>query len=236
MGKQHSTNRAIFVLESPWELDAGDANRSSVLPFIEGVGKFAGDVEVLHANFYDESSFEKALSCLAKTRYKNAILYVAAHGSPDSIGNVKTRTMLSAIGEISKGLNITGLLLGACLAGKNTVMMEVYSEGTNLRWCAGYSTKINWLDGTLLDSAILAQMLHLDEEDFENAELIVDAFAEAIAPFSRHYGMGIRNRKRSLDESLEVVVRPKGKGKRAKLMTGEVFKQWEKKQLGRGKK
>ena len=27
-------NRAIIVLEAPWDLDASDANRSSVLPFL----------------------------------------------------------------------------------------------------------------------------------------------------------------------------------------------------------
>ena len=46
------TNKAILILESPWELDDGDANRSSVLPFIEGVAKINGDIEVYHANFY----------------------------------------------------------------------------------------------------------------------------------------------------------------------------------------
>ena len=35
--------RAILVLESPWELDSHDANRSSVLPFVEGVAKLAGN-------------------------------------------------------------------------------------------------------------------------------------------------------------------------------------------------
>ena len=66
--KRHSSNRAIFVLECPWELDDGDSNRSSVLPFVEGVAKFAGDTEICHANFYDESSFKKALDCLCKSK------------------------------------------------------------------------------------------------------------------------------------------------------------------------
>ena len=61
-------------------LDDGDANRSSVLPFIEGVAKLAGDTEVYHANFYDKRSFEMALDCLCKTKFQNTIVYVAAHG------------------------------------------------------------------------------------------------------------------------------------------------------------
>lgn len=57
MAKRHSSNRAILILESPWELDYSDSNRTSVLPFVEGVGKLAGDTEVYHANFYDKNSF-----------------------------------------------------------------------------------------------------------------------------------------------------------------------------------
>lgn len=232
MKRQHSSSRAIFVLESPWELDAGDANRTSVLPFIEGVAKFSGDVEVFHANFYDASSFKKALDCLAKTRYENAILYVAAHGNHESIGGMKTGELLFRIGEISRGVNITGVLLGACLAGENTSRMEVYTEGTNLRWCAGYSTSVAWLEGTLLDCAILARMLYLDDDDFEDAELIVDALSEAIAPFSKSYGIGTRTGETRLDQSMEFVIRAKGQGKRAKSMTSEVFEGWSTKQSG----
>lgn len=40
------TSRAIIVLEAPWALDDTDANRTSVLPFVEGVAKYAGDTEV----------------------------------------------------------------------------------------------------------------------------------------------------------------------------------------------
>lgn len=39
------------MFESPWELDGSDANRSTVLTFIEGVAKYAGDTEVFHVNF-----------------------------------------------------------------------------------------------------------------------------------------------------------------------------------------
>lgn len=232
MKKQHSSRRAILVLESPWGLDASDANRTSVLPFIEGVGKFSGDVEVLHANFYDASSFKKALDCLVKARYENAILYVASHGSLDSIGDMKTIDLLFEIGEVSRGVNITGVLLGACLAGKNTSRMEVYTEGTNLRWCAGYSTSVAWLEGTLLDCSILAKMLYLDDDDFDDAELIIDALAEAIAPFSKSYGIGSRKGETRLDQSMEFVIQAKGQGKRAKSMTNEVFQGWSSKQLG----
>lgn len=229
MRKPHSAHRAIYVLESPWGLDEGDANRSSVLPFIEGVAKYAGDIEVLHANFYDTSSFRKALACLARTRYQNAIVYIAAHGNGSSIGGVKTHDLLSEIGAIAKSLNVTGALLGACLAGRDTIKMEAYTEGTNLRWCGGYSASVAWLEGTLLDCSILSRMLDLDDEDFSDTEAIVDALADAVAPFSRTFGIGEKKAPAALDASIEFVVQAKGR-RAAKTVTEDVFAAWDRKQ------
>lgn len=234
MRRKHSAHRAIFVLESPWELDAGDANRTSVLPFIEGIGKFAGDVEVFHANFYDKSSFKKALSCLAKTKYENAVIYIAAHGSEKTISGVKTHELLFQVGEIAKSLNVTGVLLGSCMAGSDTIQMQVYTEGTNLRWCAGYSTSVSWLEGTLVDCAILSRMLGLDADDgdFDSVDVMVEAIAEALAPFSKTYGIGTRKKKQTrLDKSMEFVVQAKGQGNVAKTVTSDVFKAWDTNQI-----
>jgi len=232
MRRNHSTRRAIFVLESPWNLDAGDANRTSVMPFIEGVGKFAGDVEVFHANFYDKSSFKKALTCLAKTKYENALVYIAAHGSEKTIGGVKTHDLLYEVSDIAKHLNVTGVLLGACLAGGDTINMEVYTEGSNLRWCGGYSASVSWLDGTLLDCFILARMLHLDDEEFEDVDMIIAALAEAVAPFSKSYGIAEKNKKQKrLDQSVEFVVQATGRGKLPRTVTSDVFNEWDNNQI-----
>ena len=63
---QHRSRRAILILEAPWELDPDDANRTSVLPFIQGIAKLTNDTEVHYANFYEEDSFEIALNHLCK--------------------------------------------------------------------------------------------------------------------------------------------------------------------------
>ncbi|HIF9377158.1 TPA: hypothetical protein ACX6R4_000873 [Photobacterium damselae] len=114
---RHSANRGILVLESPWELDDCDSNRSSVIPFIEGVAKLAGDTEVYHANFYDKKSFEFALKCLCKVRFSNTIVYIAAHGYKKKVGNMKLEDILFAIGSKSKQYNITGIMFGSCFVG-----------------------------------------------------------------------------------------------------------------------
>lgn len=49
--RRGSSSNAILVLKSPWGLDENDNNRSSVVPFMQGIAKFTGDTEVFHANF-----------------------------------------------------------------------------------------------------------------------------------------------------------------------------------------
>ena len=231
--KKHSSNRAILVLESPWEIDDGDANRSSVLPFVEGVSKLAGDIEVYHANFYDKSSFEKALNCLCKTKFKNTTVYIAAHGYKKTVGNVKIQDILFPIGEKSKAYNITGVMFGSCFVGEHTPTIEAYVEGTNLKWCAGYSSTSAWLEGTLIDCAILANMTNLDTNDFSTASTLINSFAQALAPFSNtfHIGADYKENRVRLDASMQFVIQPTGKGKSAKTVSHDIFKAREQFQL-----
>lgn len=229
--KVHHSNRAILVLESPWELDEGDANRTSVLPFIEGVAKLAGDTEIFHANFYDKSSFVKALDCLCKTKFKNTTVYVAAHGYKKKAGNVKLDDILRRIGDKSREYNITGIMLGSCFVGENTTTMEECIEGTNLKWCAGYSSVTDWLPGTLIDCSILSIMSKLT--DFSDKTILVNSFATAISPFSNRFEIGsdYNDEEVCLEDSMQFVVQPNGKGYRAKKVSDEVFKSWQSLQL-----
>lgn len=233
MRRRHSSNRAILVLESPWELDGSDSNRTSVLPFVEGVAKYAGDTEVFHANFYDESSFKKALACLCKSRFSNTIVYVAAHGYKRDIGGVEIIRLLSKIGLESKKYNITGVMLGSCFVGENTTALEASLEDSNLKWCVGYASESDWLAGTLIDCSILIEMSKLDNDEFSNADAMIEHFSRAIAHFSVSFKIGndYKTKPVSLRESLKFVIQPSGKGRRAALVSNEVFKAYDAQQM-----
>lgn len=230
---KRNAGRAILVLECPWEVDDLDANRTSVLPFIEGVAKLAGDTDVFHANFYDESSFEKALRYLCKAKHQNATVYIAAHGFKEKVGNMKMHSLLHSIGEISKTCNITGIMLGACYVGGNTATMEAFIEGTNLKWCAGYSSSSYWLPGTLVDCTILSWMTGMEDDDFSDRNNLIDGFAGALASFSDTFAIGLdyNNKPVSLGESFRVIIQPSGKGNRAKDVSDEVFEARSKLQI-----
>lgn len=225
MRKKHSSNRAILVLEAPWELDDSDSNRSSVMPFVEGIAKYAGGTEVYHANFYDKSSFGKALDCLCKEKFRNTIVYMAAHGYKKETGNVKVSDALVLIGIKSRGCNITGVMLGSCFVGENNTTMEACLEGTNLKWCAGYSSSSYWLSGTMIDCSILAHMSQLEGDDFKSRDLIIQTLGSAISNFSSSCPIGedYQEVSVSLEDSLQFVVQPAGQGQRARTVSSEVF-------------
>jgi hypothetical protein len=225
MKRVHKSSRAILVLECPWHLDATDSNRSSVLPFVEGIAKFAGDVEVYHANFYDKASLGKALSFLCTPRDGNTLVYVAAHGLNRKVGGVDVGELLYAVGEYSQSCNITGVMLGSCFVGKHTATLEAFLQETNLRWCAGYSSESDWLVGTMIDCSILGRMIDLDDDDLASKETLIERLGEALQPFAADFIIGNDSRARpvALKDSIQFVVQPKGKGQRAKTVTAEVL-------------
>lgn len=228
----YTANKVIFVLESPWDLYKGDANKASVLPFIEGLAGHDGKMEVFHANFYDKNSFICALLSLCQIKFDNAIVYIAGHGDTDEIAGVKTADLIKSVGVESRKYNITGVMLGACLAGADSETLKEWTRGTNIKWIAGYSTSVYWLEGTMIDCAILSRMSNLDSDDFTDEAAIVEGFAEAIAPFSRSSVVGTRDKQKTrFDDAMEFVVRPAKQGAHPKVVTDRVFDAWEEEQL-----
>jgi len=208
-------------------MDETDSNRTSVLPFIEGIAKLAGDTEVYHANFYDKNSFEQALTCLCKRKFENTTVYIAAHGYKKKIGQVDIEDLIFSVGERSKECNITGLMLGSCFVGEHIYTIESYLEDTNIKWCAGYASDSKWLAGTLIDCAIISSMSALSSDDeFTDRDLIINAFANSMSTFSKNFCIGdnYEGEPVKLENSMEFVVQPSGKGFRAKTVTTEVFK------------
>lgn len=63
---------------------------------------------------------------------------------------------------------------------------------------------------------------------FDDIDVMVEAIADAIAPFSKTYGIGTRKKKQTrLDKSMEFVVQAKGQGNVAKTVTADVFAEWD---------
>lgn len=227
--KKHRARRGILVLESPWELDERDGNRSSVLPFIEGVAKLVGDTEVYYANFYDKKSFEQALNCLCKTQFDDTIIYIAAHGYGRKVTNMNIDHMLSLIGIQSRKNCITGVILGSCFVGGNTSIIEMMTTGTNIRWCSGYASSTWWLPATLIDCSIITHILDRKTANYSDRDKLISTFSQAIACFDKNSIIGddVKDRPVQLKDSLQFIVQPEGKGYRPRTISSEVFAESE---------
>lgn len=107
--------------------------------------------------------------------------------------------------------------------------MEACIEGTHVKWCAGYTSSCLWLEGTMVDSAIIAKMLSLDDDDYASIEQLVKQMALAIRPFSRSFVIGedYKENPVALQQSLQFVVQPRGQGNRARTVSTEVFQAYE---------
>ncbi|WP_306397220.1 hypothetical protein [Telluria beijingensis] len=217
------TKGAILVLESPWGLDKRDANRSSVRPFIEGMAKYSGDVEVCHTVFYDEYSFEDGLKKLCRTPFRNTLVYVAAHGSETRAGADLT-AISSAVRKRAKEFNISGMLLGSCFAGSITKAHQFTLQGSPLRWIIGYASECDWLTGTMIDCALLHEAVRFQKNSYGQANL-VKRFSQALAPFSAdaYIGDDSEGEPTALRDSLQIVVQTPGSGNLPAVISDEVF-------------
>nr|WP_289073658.1 hypothetical protein [uncultured Halomonas sp.] len=224
MSSRHA-NRAILVLESPWALDDNDANRSSVLPFVQGVAKLTGDTDVHHANFYDEGSFRKALECLCKGELDSRIVYIAAHGLGKEIAGAPMLNLLCSVANQSRRHKIDGVLIGSCFVGEHSTTMEVCIEESRLRWCVGYTAATNWLDSTLLDCKLLAELSELEDSDFLKSDKAVDAMSDALSLFdpSAVIGEDYDRNPVVLRDAMSFVLQLRGQGQRARNITDVVW-------------
>lgn len=219
-----SEHLAVLILESPWSLYKSDNNRSSVRPFFEGLAAKSDNIAVHHANFYDYASFEKAFTHLTKVKYTNAIVYIAAHGYGDEIEGAKISELLALVKARAKTLNISGVILGSCYVGGDEESLCEAIQGSGLLWCVGYRSSVDWFSGTMIDLALVHELLNMyqgsdnDEEHFSDLDKILSRFKLALSLFDQSFVIGdfYHKRKRaSLFDSLTVVVQPRGAGKRA---------------------
>ena len=222
---RYISRRAIVVLESPWELDETDANRTSVLPFVEGIGKLTADTVVHYANFYDKSSFEKGLECLCKGDLEGRVVYVSAHGDENRIGDVRLTDLLLAIAQKSEEFKIDGVILGGCFVGERTEEMAECIKGSRLRWCVGYKAAVDWLPTMMVDCSILSTMSGLRSDVFKSWEKLISKIAAAFEYFNPK--MAIESDADghivTMQEAMSVVVQPSGQGFKAKEVSEDVW-------------
>ncbi|MDE3271372.1 hypothetical protein [Pseudoalteromonas sp. G4] len=230
-----NTKTAVLILERPWGEYISHNNRASVLPFFQGLQQLQGEksqFDLYHRHFYEAKSFKAALNELMALNYEEFYIYLACHGNNRSLEGMHLTTALEEINEHATKKNIIGVIFGACLVGNSTSHLEVYSESTSIVWKFAYKCSVNWLEGTLLDIKILNQLLNDTANDrslLDSRGEITASFAKALSTYSKQSVIGVDKKYQSLplNESLSLVVQPKGRGNRAKECSELIFEATE---------
>ncbi len=216
---------ALIILERPWGYGKEDQNVVSVLPYFQGLERLNGGFDLYHTNFYEAKSFKMALDELTKMHYDNYYVYIACHGSGLRMGKMNLTTVLGEINAKAQERNITGVILGSCLVGNNTGHLEVYTESSSINWKIGYKCSVDWLEGTLLDLKLFYHLIDLSDAKLSNKELILGKVKDALKTYDPLAPIGEDKNEKlmSLEDSLTVVIQPKGQGNKAKDYSEKLF-------------
>lgn len=144
----------ISIIESRW----WEEGNHSVMPIFEAV---AG----IHYNnpsafFYDMFSNQSSLQGILNVRCNDAltkVIYLATHGNDNEIGHgmhgtISRTAFRNALIAANKKKQVSGLYLGTCYTGNAATSSFLLANGkANLDWVAGYTTSVDWVDGTAID-------------------------------------------------------------------------------------
>ena len=229
------SKRAVLILEGPWNMDQHDANRSSVLPFFEGMAKQFHDVEVIYSRYYDLRSFRLALEEITAPEFKSSIIYIAGHGDGKTVSGANIKKVFQECSLASSKVNARGVVIGSCFsAGTDNAPLddEIISmiHDSNISWAAAYNCASYWFAGTMIDCAMTRQMLMANEKILSKKESIASELAKAISPFSRTYKVGTHSNEVDLvhlSDGLVFFAQSAGQGHKAQEITGQVWDKWE---------
>lgn len=215
---------ALIVLEDLWwDLDKNPAQASSA-PFFEGIARLCENVRSYHFNFYDSSSFDKALERALTVSEERIVIYIGAHGTKKKVGGASGKTLLGKIRE--HGLNdnrLEGVIVSSCTFGGNDEAIAKLFEG-RINWFYGYQTSVDWLGSLLLETALIECLAYKRHSYIDTEDDIEALFSEATEPFDKNWEMGEDDagRRKRLKDALVVAARPKN-GKKFRFMSPEDF-------------
>lgn len=175
-----------------------------------------------------------ALDQLTKLDYDRYYIYIASHGHGKRLQSIKLNHILSKINDKAQQKNIVGVVIGACLVGRNTTHFETHTVASSIVWKFGYKCAVNWLDGTLLDLKVFDSLLNAKKNDFSEASKIIRRFREAISLYDPNQSIGTDVTKiddagkeyepdMAIHDSLTLVIQPKGQGHKAKDYSSDLF-------------
>lgn len=163
MKKNEST---IAVIEGKWFPNKNQTVKS-FFDFICDL-HFENQHAYHYEMFNNGTAFQEILPRMCKTdNVRN--LYIAAHGDENGIfGSDETPISITKIKNAIRELNDTegrlhSIYFGCCLFGNGQNLHDLLTATDRLRWIAGYTKSIDFVESTVLDALFWSKYLSLDE-------------------------------------------------------------------------
>ena len=152
----------LAVLESRWWPPDFEAGNTSV----RGLFDLLADIHEDNPSAYHYEMFNNRASLeeiVHRTARRKRNLYIAAHGGESSIsgaeGHWKNRISRTQFRNIlrritTRGGKRRGLFIGSCwfVNEENAkFLLGQHNEEIRIRWIAGYSKSVNWIDSSIVD-------------------------------------------------------------------------------------
>jgi hypothetical protein len=172
----------IAVIEGIWK------RKSNVS--IRGLFDVIANIQFENPNAYHyEMAGSKAAFKEVVTRISGMseckFVYVATHGSDDGLsfhnGDVmKPAELKKLLVEIARTPRhkLRGIHLGACSALMEETAEELFSDDIGVKWVAGYSENIEWIDSSALD--LLFYRRYLQSVETSSSKIVRDVTARLV--------------------------------------------------------
>jgi hypothetical protein len=145
----------IAVIEGKWFSDRNQTVKS-FFDFICDL-HFENQHAYHYEMFNNGTAFKEILPRMSRTNNIHNV-YIAAHGNNNGIsgsnGEIVSATKIkNSIKSLSNNKGrLHSIYFGCCLFGSNGNLQDLLFSGNRLKWVAGYTTPIDFVDSTILDT------------------------------------------------------------------------------------
>ena len=218
--------KTVVVIEHTWNDNPTPHNKDvSVLPYIDGICRLH-NYELFYGRYIDEHGFYEWINRfgeILRSKDRRIILYLAGHGSNNSLGGIDLKILLKNVWIAANNLNVEGCILGGCFVGQNIDNMKSWMTDSKLTWIVGYRYAVDWLPSTLLDMSIISEALSYEQDHLNDRNKLTNLLLNSVSLFSPSSEMSSdkNNERKTFSETVTCVIQPRIQGQ--KPVTIELF-------------
>ncbi len=154
----------------------------------------------IYEMFCNASSLQDIIARMGKTANLKYI-YIGAHGDDDCIvatgENISRTVIRNQLKQLSYGA-IEGLFFGSCLFGNedNASFLLGSDEKTTIKWVAGYTTSVDWMESSALDILFWSTFYGMSGTPIERIEATAENISKMAKGLIKNLGFQIYVRKK----------------------------------------